>query len=251
MIVERMTPAERLQEAARLFDRAHMVCLHNARPAIKTRKMAKKFPAIVPPLVHNNKTDGEYTILEIYQTEELAKARLTSPHVIKQMKNWTTRPMLVIQSLVNDRMIVFEVTPHAMQRFRERAKQQDATRMDIATVLCIDIFNYAIQVNGRMLKHMKRLPEAVIKQATNHITPGWEVAVQGSHYGIWLCESACNGHYLRVNSFVDNDELFRAQHIARENGKSYFDFLRLIFPMSVRKEMAEEDLIKTLQKKLY
>ena len=142
-----MTPDERLQEAARLFDRAHRVSLHNSRAAIKARKVAKSFPAFVPPLIHKNNTDGEYTILEIYHSEEMAKMCLTSPHVIKQMKNWTTRPMLIIQSLINDSIIIYEVTPHAMQRFRERAQKPEATRMDIATVLCIDIFNYAVQVN--------------------------------------------------------------------------------------------------------
>lgn len=251
MIVETMTPAERLEEAGRLWERVRRVCTHRDRIALKTKKAAKSYPAILPALTRTNKTDGEYTIIEMFMTEEFVRNNVTLPYVAKLQTGWTTRPMLIIAQRVSGRMVIFEVTPHAMMRFRGRTKNTDTIRLDIAIEMCKDIYNYVLMTERSRHRYMDMLPKPVIKQAKKHVSEGWEAAVQPSHYGIWLCESTCKGHYVRVNSFVDNDELFKAQHIVQERSKGYFDFLRLKYPLSIQKEMATQDYIEIKSHNIY
>lgn len=251
MLVETMTPPERLEEASRLWDRARLVVMHRKDEVYRAGLRAKVFPHFIHPLTHTNKTDGEYTILEIYMDEEMARMHLTSPHVIKQMCDWSTRPMLILERRINDDMLIFEVTPHAMKRFRERAKQASATRLDIAKIMSVDIYTYMSRSQNVLFRNMKKMPQSVIKQAQKHITPGWEVALQGSRYGLWLCESTCDGCYIRVKSFVDSSELFGAQDDIRKAGKSFYDYLRLACPLSVQSEVASMDYIKAKQKNIY
>ena len=246
-----MTPSERLEEASRLWDRARLVVMHRKVEVYRAGLRANVFPHFMPPLTHTNKTDGEYTILEIYMDEETARMHLTSPHVIKQMCDWSTRPMLILERRINDDMLIFEVTPHAMKRFRERAEQTEATRLDIAKMMSVDIYTYMSRSQNVLFRNMQKMPQSVIRQAQKHIAPGWEVALQGSRYGLWLCESTCDGRYIRVKSFVDSSELFGAQDDIRKAGKSFFDYLRLACPLSVQSEVADRDYIKAKQKNIY
>lgn len=237
MIVESMTIEQRLADADMLLKRMHNVCLHRERVKKMALKNGKEFPIVVPPIRHFSKSDGEYTILEIYHNERERKAKLNLAHAVKQMIDWSTRPMLVMQHNMNLEAFIYEVTPHAMERFRERANMPDATRLDIAVEISVDMNTFAYVIYGKECRNQMHLPKSIVKQAMKHVHPGWEVAFQASRHGVWLCE-AYGENYIRLNSFVGNDGLFNAQRKAKEDGRKYADFLDLMITTEEMKDAA-------------